>query len=262
MMKLHEIFAQLEEIAPVSLSDECCKAWDAYDNSGVILNTDDEIRGVLFSLDLTSAAVEEAVKGNYNLIVTHHPAIYCPVKKLDGASATAKNLVKCAKNGISVISMHLNFDCAAEGIDHYLMRALGGGNAAATMSQFTEGGYGRVYGVKPVNFTALCKNLQTVFNTKKYRAYGYGGRVVRKIASFCGAGADDKTIAFAKENGVDVFVSADMKHHQILDLLENGINVVELTHYASENYGFEQIYKNVSQKFTVPHKFYTNEELL
>ena len=75
-MKLSEVYKIADSIAPKSLSDEMCQNYGWYDNSGILVNTDEEINGILFSLDLTMAAVDEAIEKGVKLIITHHPAIY------------------------------------------------------------------------------------------------------------------------------------------------------------------------------------------
>lgn len=72
-MKLNEIYALLDALAPKALGDEFCKTYGAYDNSGVLVDAGGEIDKALFSLDLSLAAVEEAKRAGAGLIVTHHP---------------------------------------------------------------------------------------------------------------------------------------------------------------------------------------------
>ena len=70
-MKLIDIFRIIEnKIAPVALSDELCKKYGHYDNSGILVENEGEITGVLFSLDFTPEAAEEAVRRGCNLLVT------------------------------------------------------------------------------------------------------------------------------------------------------------------------------------------------
>ena len=68
------------------------------------------------------------------------------------------------------------------------------------------------------------------------------------MASFCGAGVDEQTLAFAKAQGADVVISSDYKHHFIAQAIELGLSVIVLTHYASEQYGFKKYYENIRQK--------------
>lgn len=255
-MKLTEILHILEnEVAPVALSDEFCKKYNMYDNSGIIIDSGNDVSGALFSLDLSSKAVAAAIEKGFNLIVTHHPAIYGGVSRINFNDPIAK----CLKNGISVISMHLNFDAAPEGIDYFLMRGLGGERAEIS-APVEGGGYGRVYAVEDISFGEYFKKVKAAFSE---RALGYGdsSRKVKKVASFCGAGFDDHNMAFALSRGADVFVSSDLKHHEIAGLLEKGINVIHLTHYSAENYGFNKIYNKIKERLQLPSEYFCDGDL-
>lgn len=260
-MKLNEALKLLEEVAPLSLSDELCKNHGLYDNSGIILNCCEDVTGALFTLDLSKLAAEEAVSRGYNLIVTHHPAIYGGIARIDALNGSLSAAIAlCVKHGISVISMHLNFDAAPKGIDYHLMRALGG-DEAEVFIPLSCGGYGRAYAVKPTTFADYVKGVKDALGTDRVLAYGAADKRIKKVASFCGAGCDDKAIAFAKASGADAFVSSDMKHHEIRALLGAGVNVIHITHYASENYGFNKIYEEISKGLPVPSSYMNDAEL-
>ena len=253
-MKLTEILHILErEVAPVALSDAFCKKYGMYDNSGIIIDCGKDISGALFSLDLSSKAVAAAIEKGFNLIVTHHPAIYGGVSRINFNDPIAK----CLKNGISVISMHLNFDAAPEGIDYFLMRGLGGEQAEIS-APVDGGGYGRVYAVKEACFGEY---FNMVTFSERALAYGDKLKKIKKVASFCGAGFDDHNMAFTVSRGADVFVSSDLKHHEISGLLEKGINVIHLTHYSAENYGFNMIYNKIKERLQLPAEYFCDGDL-
>ena len=124
-MTVREFYKLLDEIAPKRISDEYCAAYDGYDNSGVLVDTGKDVKGAVFSLDLSYGAIEKAKALGANLIVTHHPAIY---GKLSGArfdgDSTERKLIACIENGISVISMHLNLDMSQGGVDETLAQGV------------------------------------------------------------------------------------------------------------------------------------------
>ncbi len=262
-MKVNEFFSILEkEVAPVSLSAQMCEKTGMHDNSGIIIDSGNKVKGALFTLDFSPLALAKTKLAGFNLMVTHHPAIFFGVKRVDVPhDPFAASLADCLKNGISVISMHLNFDCAVHGIDYHLMRGLGGEAAEATQIVLSHGGYGRVYNVEPQTFESFSRKACAEFLTDRCRFYD-AGRGVKKIASFCGSGADEKSIAFAAANGADTFVSSDIKHHNITALLDLGINVVAMTHYCSEVYGLQRIYDGIKDKLGVPSAFFTDVRLL
>lgn len=269
-MKLSEIYEILNELAPKNISDEYCEKYGAYDNSGVLVDTGEEIRGALFSLDLSFAAIEKAKAAGANLIVTHHPAIY---GKIDGIRVSdfqplGEKLVQCIKNGISVISMHLNLDGASGGIDESLMQGviLSAGESARDVNEecmhvVSQGSYGRAYNVAETTADALAEKMKKVFSTSRISVYG-GAQKIARVASFCGAGGDEEAVAFAAERNADVIISADFKHHVLALALEKGLAVIALTHYASEHYGFEKYYQKIRAKAGVPCVYHTDENLL
>lgn len=268
-MKLSKIYEIINTISPKTLSDEYCANYGAYDNSGILVDTGEEIDKIVFSLDFSLSAIKKAVEEGAQLIVTHHPAIYGNISEIcvDSFNPLGEKLNLCIKNGVSVISMHLNLDCVKDGIDESLQKGLL--NATKTASATTKimhplanGGYGRVYQVNEIDFETLAENIQKEFSTKRLSVYKNNARPIKKIASFCGGGADEETLRFAIEQKADIIISSDFKHHILAWAREKGLSVIALTHYASENYGYYQFYKKISQNLSTPCIYCTDEELL
>lgn len=260
-MKSSELLKLLEYIGPLSISEEFCKKCNTYDNSGILVDSGEDIHGILFSLDLSADAVAEAKKLNFNAIVTHHPAIFGTLSAVSANEFKSSLIAECLKSGITVISMHLNFDAAPEGIDYHLMRGLGG-DAGKAMIRLSGGAYGRIYDIKPQKLNTYIEFIKKNFNTDKVICYGESDKIIRRVSSFCGAGCDDDAIDFATREGADVLVSSDMKHHQITALVSRGISVIILTHYASENYGFNKIYGKIIEELNVPVAYFCDSALM
>lgn len=257
-MKLRNIYEIADELAPFALSKEYIEKFGAYDNSGMLVECGGEIGGVLFSLDLSAACIEMAKRMGMNCIFTHHPAIYAPLKRLsfvDGDPVFA-----CAREGISVISAHLNLDAACGGIDESLMLGLGGKKADAVLDRLSLGGYGRVYDVEKSPLEGFTDRAKATFRTN--RLIVYGNRPVKRVASFCGAGLTEEAVQFALENSADTLVSSDGKHHLIAQACGSGMNVVLLTHYASEFYGFTRFYERMKERVNIPCAIFADERLL
>ncbi len=257
-MQLKTIYNLCDRIAPFRLSDEYCSLFGAYDNSGILVDCGEEITGVLFALDLTVSAVNKAKELGTNLIVTHHPAIYAPLKRLSEDDPTSRAVLEAIRANISVLSAHLNLDCAQGGIDEQLMWALGG-KEGTVMHPLSHGGYGRAYDVN-ADMDTVVALAEEKFGSKRHTVYGNEKKITR-IASFCGAGMDEGTLAFAKAQGAQLIVTSDAKHHLILSALESGMNVLLLTHYAAETYGFEKYYEKLKEKLELPCEFYVDERL-
>lgn len=268
-MKLRQIYEIADFIAPKSLSDEACRTYSFYDNSGILIDAGEDIKGVLFSLDLSFAAIEKAKKLGANLIITHHPAIYGKIGdiRFDDEFLTGAKIADCLKNSISVISMHLNLDFAKSGTDESLMQgviqAANGKKAEAEYEcVLSEGEYGRVYSLPEISLEKLVENMKEVFSSDRILFYGEKDKKICRAASFCGAGADVKEVIFAKRRGADVLISSNLKHHVITCAQESGLAIIQLTHYASENFGFKKYYEIIRRQLQIPCEYHTDENLL
>lgn len=261
-MTLREVYERIDALYPKKISDDYVKTYGGHDNSGILLNPEREIAGALFSLDLSLAAIEEAKKTGKNLIVTHHPAIFFPVSNILRSDPLGARLIACLEAGIGVISMHLNCDCARGGIDESLALALGAESVPAPQEALENGGYGRIFPVKEQTLSAFAEGAKRELGTSRAFVYGEGDRKIGRVASFCGSGVDGGAVARAKAQGADVIVSADIKHNYICDALEAGMCVVQLTHYASENYGFKKIYQSLEGKLGVPCAYHEDACML
>ena len=124
MYSLNSFFTLLDKIAPLSYSEMQVEN-GAYDNSGILVKTHDFVNSALFSLDLSAEAVKKAKRLKCDTVVTHHPAIYRPIKTLSVEGETAP-VAEALLNGLNIISMHLNLDVADGGIDCCLCKGLGG----------------------------------------------------------------------------------------------------------------------------------------
>jgi dinuclear metal center YbgI/SA1388 family protein len=261
-VKSGELLKLLEqEVAPLSLSQEMCKACNGYDNSGIIIDSGKQITGIVFSLDLSEKVVERAINTKANCIVTHHPAIYGGIQRLYYDNPQTAALCMCIKNDISVISMHLNFDAAPQGIDYHLMKGIGGDKCKAQIN-LDGGAYGRVYDIPSTTLKDLVNKIKEQFTTQRVIYYGDDDKIIQTASSFCGAGTDEDAILFAVKNSADVLISSDMKHHHIAELVARKMGVIILTHYASETYGFKKIYKKLINKLNVCSSYFVDDELI
>jgi len=117
-MQLKLITQYLESIAPLGFQE-------SYDNSGLIIgNPDDEISGILISLDITEEILDEAISRNLNLIVTHHPIVFAGIKKLNGKNYIERCVAKAIKNNLAIYSSHTNLDSVFGGVNSKICEKL------------------------------------------------------------------------------------------------------------------------------------------
>ena len=119
LVKIKDIADALEMFAPLPLQD-------GFDNAGLQIGlTEAEVAGVLLCLDVTEAVVDEAVASGCNLIVSHHPLIFSPLKRITGSNYIERCVIKALANGIAIYSAHTNIDNAPGGVNYRIAEKLG-----------------------------------------------------------------------------------------------------------------------------------------
>ena len=119
-MTTKELYNYLNERIPAELSED-------WDNDGrMLISSDREIKRVLISLDVTGETVSKAVKESFDLIITHHPLIFKPVKGI-----TDERFLTLIKADISVFSFHTRLDAVEGGVNDALASLLGLKNTEA-----------------------------------------------------------------------------------------------------------------------------------
>jgi dinuclear metal center YbgI/SA1388 family protein len=119
MIRVKDISKVLEERAPTGLQE-------SWDNSGLVTgHPEQEVTGVLICLDVTLPVIDEALKLGYNLIVSHHPAVFSGLKKFTGNSLSERVVVAAIRHGIALYGCHTNLDSVHDGVSGLLASRLG-----------------------------------------------------------------------------------------------------------------------------------------
>lgn len=237
MTKVCNILTSLCSIAPLELQMD-------FDNSGFLLGRAERmVHRALLALDVTDAVIDEAISEKAELIISHHPLIFHPVKFVTDLTPEGNRLLRLAENGLAVISMHTNLDIAEGGVNDVLMTALG----ARIEGVLDEDGCGRV-GVLDAKqslqaFLSTCKDALQCSGIR----YVDAGRPVYRIAVLGGAGAD--SMERAASLGCDTFITADIKYHQFQKALDLHLNLLDADHFSTENPVIPSLANRLSAEF-------------
>jgi dinuclear metal center YbgI/SA1388 family protein len=222
MTMIRDIFDTLCRWAPLELQLD-------FDNAGFLVGRGErEVHRVLLALDITLPVIREAADWGAELIVSHHPLIFEPLKSLTAPGPGQKALL-LAEEEIGAICMHTNLDIAQGGVNDVLIRLLG----AEPEGPLDAEGCGRV-GTLPetMNLDAFLAHCRDRLRPNGLR-YVDGGRPVRRLAVMGGAGGSALSDALAA--GCDTYVTADVKYHIFLDAAEQGLNLIDADHFSTEN---------------------------
>ena len=118
-MTVQDVIHHLEDLAPLAYAED-------FDNVGLLVgNKNDNVTGVLVTLDTLEAVVDEAIENDCNLIVSFHPIIFSGLKKLTGKSYVERTVMKALKNGIAIFAIHTALDNALNGVNDMICEQLG-----------------------------------------------------------------------------------------------------------------------------------------
>lgn len=235
---VHQILTLLQTAAPPELA---C----SWDNVGLLVDAGTPVDSVLTALDITPAVVREAVENDCQLIVSHHPVIFHPMKSLHADDVPALLM----KNGISAICMHTNLDAASGGVNDTLSDVLG---IAAEGRQTFADGCGRIGTTMPTTVEALAKFCAGTLHSGV--KYVNGAKPVTCLAEVSGAGGS--YLQDAIDLGADCLVTGEAAHHIALLAQEKGVGLVVTGHWGTEQMIADVLAARIAKQFpqlTVAH---------
>jgi dinuclear metal center YbgI/SA1388 family protein len=235
-LALGQLIEQLEHRWPLANAE----SWDA---PGLVTGShSQQISKVLLTVDVTAAVVAEAIEGDFDLVLAHHPFLMRGVTGLGEQSAKGGVISSLIKNNIALYSAHTNADGSATGTSATLAKKLGLDDLKSfdSSGNFAENASGRIgYCVNQTlgRIAAdLCDQLPNTASS--VRVAGAFDQSVTRVALAAGAG--DSFAQSAYRLGADLFISSDLRHHVVLELVEMAkaegreFAVIDISHWAAE----------------------------
>ncbi len=228
-MKCRDILKRLFTLAPAENAEE-------WDNVGLLAGRPEkEVRRVYLAVDATDDVIEHAVSVKADLILTHHPMIFKPMKTVTGDDFTGRRVMEIIRHDISYIALHTNFDVSCMGElaakklkikDGEVLCPLGGKGEA-------DKGLGVIGNLAaPCTLGECAELVKESFHIPHVRIYGDSDSLMERIAVLPGSGGSG--IGAALEKDADLYVTGDISHHQGLDALLQGLSVIDAGHYGIE----------------------------
>ncbi|MEN9971474.1 MAG: hypothetical protein RL146_775 [Actinomycetota bacterium] len=237
-----------EKLWPVSLAED----WDVV---GLVSGSaDQEIKSVLLTVDVTSEVVEHAREVGADLIFAHHPMLLRGVTSIAEDTAKGKVLSELVRSNIAVYSAHTNADSVESGTSAVIAKALGLINSRPlSPSAAPTQGIGQIGDIGSMTLGELASKLNDLLppTATGVRVAGPFDRKVSKVALCAGAG--DSYSLMALDQGADVFITSDLKHHNSQEILElaKARNVefalIDISHWAAEFVWLETAKKELEQ---------------
>ncbi len=229
MPKVRDIESFLFQWAPKELAS-------SWDNVGHLVGRREKtVEKILVALDITAEVVTEAVKGKYDLIVSHHPLIFPladPVKTIRNDNVTGRILMELIHKDIAAVCMHTNLDVAEGGVNDVLCERLTLTNVEKLGDEDGIGRVGELAEAMPLSAFLAMMRKRLRPNGVRYAISGTN-KTIKRVAVGGGSCGDLYPLAAAK--GCDTFVTADVKYNQFIGATDMGLTMIDAGHFPTED---------------------------
>lgn len=238
MVKVQDIYNYINSFAPFESQMD-------FDNSGLLVGSfENEVKKIGVVLDITTSAVKWAAENNVDLIISHHPVIFNPLKKIDPKSP----VFMLVQNGISAICAHTNLDCADGGVNDCLADALCGKVVEKVPdADYPQCTLGRIIEFEK-SFTAeeLKYYVNQKLNTKAKTVKG--SSPIKRV--LIAGGSAGEYVYLAEKYGADAVLTGESRFHHHIFAIEENITLIEAGHFETENVVIKPLAKRLSKEFS------------
>ncbi len=239
-MIVNDVVQVLEQIAPFDTQM-------SFDNAGLLIGSQQQkVHKIGVVLDVTTSSVSQAVEQSVDCIVSHHPIIFAGLKSI----SENHPVYQAIRYGIAVISAHTNLDAAVGGVNDVLADVLKLQQVERlALPDEPTPPMGRV-GLLPKEMSS--KEFAAFVGNQLHTHVKYvpTSKTICKVAVCGGSGAD--FIIPALSAGADALVTAEVKHHQLLEASALDFMVVDAGHYETEQVIIAPLCDKLSQVSSVP----------
>jgi dinuclear metal center YbgI/SA1388 family protein len=221
---------ELAEIIELRYPKSLAVEWDVV--GFVTNNSNIEVNNILLTIDVTKDVVSEAIANSIDLIISHHPLILDPEEISDIQTKRIELKKSLEENNIALYVAHTNADIAQGGVNDSLAKVLGLQNVEAF-------GVEKMARKGKLTTQITLREFVNFLKDKLPRVKGsiqVNGKLDSKVSkvALCG-GSGSSLLEEVRKEDVEVFVTADLKHHAVSDNENmNGPALVSVSHWASE----------------------------
>lgn len=238
MIIIQDIYDFIDDFAPFSTQLD-------FDNAGLqIGHLKNGVTGVTVCLDVTQEAVAYAAQQECELIISHHPLIFHPLRTI---SSKSTEYLLC-RLGISLISAHTNLDAASGGINDQLCDLLGLAEVRPLKAGAEDAVAMMRLGVLPQITTEqkLAQQVQAVLGSGVVR-FTETKKPIDTVAVCTGAGGEYWEAA--QKAGAQALITGEARHHELLGAQQADFCLMEAGHYATENIMVKKLSEMLSARF-------------
>lgn len=223
-----------EIVAIIECTYPKCAALE-WDNVGLLVGRKEkEVKKIYIALDATDEVIDEAIKLHVDMLITHHPLIFSPLKKITDEHFVGNRVVKLLQNDIAYYAMHTNYDVLGMAELSGKLLELQETDVFEVTNEEHHIGIGRIGDLKrEMTLKECCELVKNVFFIPTVKLFGDKKSVVKRVAISPGSGK--KMTQVALEKCADVIITGDIDHHEGIDAVAQGLAVIDAGHYGLEH---------------------------
>jgi dinuclear metal center YbgI/SA1388 family protein len=246
-----DIIKVMETMAPLRLAEE-------WDNVGLqVGQLDWPVRSIWVALDPLYDVVDGACRNGVDLLITHHPLIFNPLRCINFDTPVGSVIQAAAGHKLAIFAAHTNFDSAADGINDLLafrvgladLKVLKRGDHPCEDSatdDLQKQGLGRVGELEEtMELLPLALSIKKKLGLKYIKIAGKPDLPVRRVAVCSGSGSGLMKDFFS--SGAQVFISGDLRYHDAREVEALNLGIIDMGHFASEYLAIEILAKRLDK---------------
>lgn len=220
VLSVNDVLNLIEKQAPKELAMD-------YDNVGLLIGDKEaRVNGIIIGLELNQELIEDAIDRKCNVIIVHHPLIFKPIFTVQRDTAQGKKIMDLIKHNISLIVAHTNMDIAANGLNDFVVNKLGMIPIETLSNNF------RIGKIPTQRLRDLAYSLKKSLSLEYIHYCGEDDQMVSVVGLCTGSGMS--YYLEACNEGINAYITGDMKYHDATMAIDKGIPVIDATHFGTE----------------------------
>jgi len=238
-----DIVKVMEHLAPTDLAED-------WDNVGLQVGSLNwPVKKIWVALDPTPDVIQAACNKNVDMLVTHHPMIFKPLKSIDFGTPSGHSIQLAALHQLAVYAAHTNFDSVRGGLNDILVDLIGMKNVKPLFAPEEKQGIGRTGDLlKKTDLNSLAQVIKNKLSLKHIKVVGERDLSINKAAVCTGSGSSLLKAFFASD--AQVYISGDLRYHDAKEVQAAQRGLIDIGHFASEHIMVEVLAKRLSNQLT------------
>jgi GTP cyclohydrolase I len=231
-----DVIRAMDELAPSFLKED-------WDNSGLQIGHPEwPVAKIMVALDPVLHVVEFACENHVDMLVTHHPLIFEPLRSINASTPGGKIIQTALAHKLAIFSAHTNLDMAKNGTNDILAERIGLKEIGPLMREDQDATHGNAssgysfgrIGIpdKVLSLWQLAESIKRDLDMESVRVAGPSDLKITKVATCCGSGSGMMELFLSSD--AQVFISGDLKYHDARDAEAMGVGLIDIGHFTSE----------------------------